>query len=384
MNPIPYGRQHISEEDIEEIVKVLRSDFLTQGPAIMTFERAFAEYVGAKYAVAVSSGTAALHVACLALNVNASDRYISTPISFAATTNCVLYCGGHVDFVDIDPDTYLLSLDKLNDKLSSSPPGTYTGIIPVDLTGLPVNLEMLHSIARKYDLKIIEDACHAPGASFIDTKNNKQSCGNGEFADLAIFSFHPVKHIATGEGGMVTTSDPDLYEKLLYFRTHGITKDPSLMDKNDGGWYYEMLDLGYNYRLSDIHAALGTSQLTSADIRLTRRKKIAARYMEAFQNTRIRLQHTPEGADHAYHLFVIRIEDRKGLYDFLRSKNIFAQVHYIPIHLHPYYRKLGWKKGDFPEAEKYYDECLSIPIYPTLLDEEQEYIIKNILEYTDV
>ncbi|HEC43942.1 MAG TPA: UDP-4-amino-4,6-dideoxy-N-acetyl-beta-L-altrosamine transaminase [Bacteroides sp.] len=381
MKAIPYGRQTITDEDIQEVIKTLKSDYLTQGPAIQAFETAFAEYTGARHAVAVANGTAALHLSCLVLDVNSSDTFITTPITFVASANCVLYSGGKVDFVDIDPGTFLMDLDLLEKKIQSHSPGTYTGVIPVDFTGLPVNLEKIRDLADEYDLKIIEDACHAPGGSFTDAGNQKQYCGNGRFADLSIFSFHPVKHIATGEGGMITTNDSNLHEKLLYLRTHGITKNPDLMDENHGGWYYEMMSLGYNYRLTDIQAALGASQLNSANAGFIRRNDIARRYREAFYNTPVKIQSLPRGTEHAYHLFVIRVENRSGLYDHLRSNNIFPQVHYIPVHLQPYYRNTGWKPGDFPLAEEYYEKCLSIPMYPGLKDEEQEYVIQKILEF---
>src|SRR6185437_14806737 len=271
MKPIPYGRQNITEEDIQAVAEVLRSDFLTQGPKIDEFEKKFAEYIGCKYAVAVANGTAALHLCTLALDVNASQKVITTPITFAASANCVRYCGGEVAFADIDPKSYLIDLNKVESLLKKNP-NSYKGIVPVDFMGLAVNLEELKQLTDKYGLWIIEDACHAPGGYFVDSKGTKQNCGNSNFADLAIFSFHPVKHIATGEGGMVTTNDKKLYEKLLLLRTHGITKNPALMHKNDGGWYYEMQELGYNYRLSDMQAALGISQLSRADEGLARRK----------------------------------------------------------------------------------------------------------------
>ncbi|MFC2081218.1 UDP-4-amino-4,6-dideoxy-N-acetyl-beta-L-altrosamine transaminase [Bacteroidota bacterium] len=381
MKPIPYGKHHISEEDIQRVIEVLRSDYITQGPAIQAFETAFAEYTGARHAVAVSNGTAALHLSCLALGVKSSDRFISSPISFVASSNCVLYCGGKVDFVDIDPETFLIDIDQIEKKIRSNPPGTFTGIIPVDFAGLPVNLEKIKTLALEHDLKIIEDACHAPGGYFTDSGNTKQFCGNGQFADLTAFSFHPVKHIATGEGGMITTNDSDLYEKLLNLRTHGITKNPDLLGDNPGGWYYEMISLGYNYRLTDIQAALGISQLQRAPQGFKRRAEIAARYREAFQNTPLKIQAVGSGIEHAYHLFVIRVDNRKGLYDFLKSNNIFPQVHYIPIHQQPYYRTKGWKSGDFPNAEKYYEQCLSIPLYPGLQDDEQEFVMEKILEF---
>lgn len=378
---IPYGKQHITEEDIKAVTESLTSEFLTQGPKVPEFEKAFAEYVGVKYTVAVSNGTAALHLCSLALGVNEKSRVITTPITFAASANCVRYCGGEVHFADIDPETYLLDINSVRKLLESHPKGYFQGIIPVDFSGRAVDLEAFRKLANEYDCWIIEDACHAPGGYFIDTKNNKQLCGNGNFADLAIFSFHPVKHIACGEGGMITTNNETLYKKLLLLRTHGITKDPALLHKNDGGWYYEMQELGYNYRLTDFQAALGTSQLKRADAGLKRRKAIAKKYKEAFTSNKKIIGQSGFIEGHAYHLYIIQVEDRKGLYDFLRNKNIFCQVHYIPVHTLPYYQTLGWKDRDFPSAEKYYSTCLSLPMYPTLTDEEQSFVINQINEF---
>ncbi|RYU82397.1 UDP-4-amino-4,6-dideoxy-N-acetyl-beta-L-altrosamine transaminase [Hymenobacter persicinus] len=379
-HPIPYGRQHITEEDIQAVAETLRSDFLTQGPKVAEFEAKFAAYIGARYAVAVSNGTAALHLCALALGVQPGQRVITTPITFAASANCVLYCGGEVHFADIDPATALIDLAQVRRLLESHPKGYFHGLIPVDFAGLPVHLEEARKLADEFGLWIIEDACHAPGGFFEDSAGQQQGCGNGQLADLAIFSFHPVKHIATGEGGMITTNRADLYEKLLVLRTHGITKDPAQMHRHDGGWYMEMQTLGYNYRISDILTALGISQLSRADEGLARRRQLAVRYDAAFAAVpAVRpLAATP---GHAYHLYVIRVADRKGLYDFLRTKQIFAQVHYIPVHTMPYYQELGWKPGDFPQAEAYYDQCLSIPMFPALTDEEQQYVIDCILEF---
>ncbi len=375
MKAIPYGRQNITQEDLDAVCTVLQSDYLTQGPAIAEFEQAFAKYIGAQYAVAISNGTAALHLCAMALDVNEQSRVLTTPITFSASANCVRYCGGEVDFVDIDPNTALMDLDKLEAKLASKPKGYYQGIIPVDFAGLPVNLERARQIADQYGLWIIEDACHAPGGAFTDSKGQAQRCGNGQFADLAIFSFHPVKHIASGEGGMITTNNKALYDKLIMLRTHGITKDPNLMHENHGGWYMEMQTLGYNYRLTDFQAALGTSQLKRADEGMARRHAIAKRYDEAFAQHGIKTLQVGTNQFHAYHLYIILHPERKALYDYLRTKNIFAQVHYIPVHTMPYYQGLGFKKGDFPMAEAYYDQCLSLPMYPTLTDEEQAYVI---------
>lgn len=395
MQPIPYGKQNITEEDIQEVVRVLNSDYLTQGPEIKRFEDLFASYVGAEYAVAVSNGTAALHLCAMAMNVGSGQKIITTPITFAASANCIRYCGGTPVFADIDPDTYLIDINSIRELLESSPRGTYQGIIPVDFAGRSVNLEELRQLADEYDLWIIEDACHAPGGYFVDSEKNRHQCGNGQWADLAIFSFHPVKHIAAGEGGMITTNSHELYTRLLELRTHGITRDESkfsnTIDFATGGveseeypgWYMEMQSLGYNYRLTDFQAALGSSQLKRADEGLARRVEIAKRYEMAFSSATFIKGQSKFVEGHAYHLYIIEIEDRLGLYNYLRSKKIFAQIHYIPTHLMPYYRELGWKVGDLPNAENYYRHCLSLPMYPTLSSEDQEKVIETIFEYYD-
>jgi UDP-4-amino-4,6-dideoxy-N-acetyl-beta-L-altrosamine transaminase len=388
---IPYGRQNITQEDINVVIEALQSDYLTQGPKIFEFEKAFAEYVGSTYAVAVSNGTAALHLCALALDVKEGDKVITTPITFAASANCVRYCGGEVVFSDIDLDTYLLDIEKVKALLEASPKGTYKGIIPVDFAGRAVDLEAYRKLANEYDLWIIEDACHAPGGFFKDTNNKTQNCGNSNFADLAIFSFHPVKHIACGEGGMVTTNNEVLYKKLLALRTHGITKNESEytnsanfangLDAENSiypAWYMEMQTLGFNYRLTDFQAALGTSQLQRADDGLVKRREIAAIYNEAFREKSFIKGQSGVVEGHAYHLYVIEIEDRLGLYNYLRENKIFAQIHYIPCHLMPYYKQFGWKDGDMPNSEKYYKNCISLPMYPTLTNEEQEFVINKI------
>jgi hypothetical protein len=461
---IPYGRQDITDADIAAVVEVLRSDYLTQGPKIAEFEQAFAAYVGSKYAVAVSNGTAALHLCTLALGVQPGHKVITTPITFAASANCVRYCGGEVIFADIDPDTYLLDIHEVRKLLESAPKGTYQGIIPVDFAGRPIDMEAFRNLADEFGCWIIEDACHAPGGSFTDSKGQTQRCGNGNYADLAIFSFHPVKHIATGEGGMITTNNPDLYERLLTLRTHGITRDsekfqnhdmafgttvgnwPLAIDKESQQlkegqqptansqqskksqqptansqwpmWYMEMQTLGYNYRLTDFQAALGLSQLQRASEGLQKRQEIAARYHNAFKNIPqiidrnktignwalaidkerqeliVNSQQLKKGQQptansqqsekgqqpekHAYHLYVIEVENRLELYHHLRAHNIYAQIHYIPTHLMPYYRQLGWKPGDMPVAEAYYERCISLPMYPTLGEEELEWVIGRV------
>lgn len=390
MDAIPYGKQNITDEDIAIVIETLKSPYLTQGPKIKEFEDNFAKYVGAKYAVALANGTAALHLCAMALDVKEGDKVITTPITFAASANCVRYCGGEVVFADIEPDTYLLDINAVRELLEQSPKGTYKGIIPVDFAGRAVNLEEFRKLADEYNLWIIEDACHAPGGYFVDSKGQKQSCGNSNFADLAIFSFHPVKHIASGEGGMITTNDENLYKALLKLRTHGIVKSDDLYvntiefaggkDKYPG-WYMEMQTLGYNYRITDFQAALGDSQLKRADEGLVRRREIANNYYAAFKDIDAIKGQSGVSEGHAYHLYVIEVENRLGLYNYLREHNIFAQIHYIPCHLMPYYRDLGWKEGDKPKAETYYKHCISLPMYPTLTEAEQMYVIDTIKDF---
>jgi UDP-4-amino-4,6-dideoxy-N-acetyl-beta-L-altrosamine transaminase len=389
---IPYGKQNITEEDIQAVAKALTGDFLTQGPTILEFEKAFANYIGCNYAVAVSNGTAALHLSALALGVQEGDKVITTPITFAASANCIRYCGGEVVFSDIDSYTYLLDINKVEAILKASPKGTYKGIVPVDFAGRAVNLEAFRKLADEYGLWILEDSCHSPGGYFEDSKGEKQNCGNGNYADLAIFSFHPVKHIATGEGGMITTNDEKLYEKLLELRTHGITRDVTSFKNsvafavgqeveegtNYPGWYMEMQHLGYNYRFTDFQAALGISQLSRADKGIERRRAIAEKYAESFVNKSFIKGQSGFVEGHAYHLYVIEVENRIGLYNYLREHKIFAQIHYIPCHLMPYYKEQGWKEGDMVNAENYYKHCISLPMYPTLTDEEQNFVIEQI------
>jgi UDP-4-amino-4,6-dideoxy-N-acetyl-beta-L-altrosamine transaminase len=397
MKPIPYGKHDINEDDIKAVVEVLKSDYLTQGPLISSFEEKFSAYIGVKYSVAVANGTAALHLCALALNVKPGDKVITTPITFSASANCVRYCGGEVVFVDIDPKTFLIDIDKIENLLANSPFGTYKGIIPVDFAGYPVDMERLKKIADQYGCWIIEDACHAPGAFFEDSKKKRHQSGDGSFADLTIFSFHPVKHIASGEGGMITTNNEELYKKLNILRTHGITKEKgdfvndiylaygggeaALDNEEYPLWYMEMQTLGYNYRLTDFQAALGISQLSRAELGLNRRREIAQKYADVFENKSYIKNQSGFVVGHAYHLYIIEVDRRKALYDFLRANSIYAQVHYVPVHLMPYYRTLGWKSGDFPNAESYYKYCLSLPMFPTLSHAEQNYVIQKIDEF---
>lgn len=360
----------------------LQSDYLTQGPKIAEFEHAFAGAVGAQYCSMVSNGTAALHLCAMALGIEQGDQVITTPITFVASANGFRYCGAEITFCDINPDTFLLDLDYLEALLSDSPRGTYKAVVVVDFAGYPFDTERLRTLAEVYDLAIVEDACHAPGGYFTDSTGLQERCGAGHYADLTVFSFHPVKHIATGEGGAITTNDKKLFDKLTLFRTHGITKDAHLMEENHGGWYYEMVDLGYNYRITDFQAALGIEQLKRLDWSVERRNKIAQKYNEAFADLpQIATPQVEDGVLHAYHLYVIQTNDRKGLYDFLRENHIYAQVHYVPAHLMPYYKKQGYKRGDYPVAEAYYDRCLSLPMFPTLTSEEQQYVIDKVKEF---
>jgi hypothetical protein len=381
MKKIPYGRQNITEEDIQAVVEVLKSDFLTQGPTIKLFEEAFAEYVGAKYAVAVANGTAALHLNTLALNVKPGDKVITTPITFVASANCIRYCGGEVVFADIDPTTYLLDINNVRDLLVKDINKEIKGIIPVNFAGKLVDMEAFRALADEFGCWIIEDACHSPGGYFINSKGEKVLSGSGRYADLSIFSFHPVKHIAAGEGGMITTNDEELYKRLLILRTHGIQQDLSKRIYDDSLWYYEMQELGYNYRLTDFQAALGLSQLKRASTGLVRRKEIAKVYEDVFTGETFIKGQSGVVEGHAYHLYVIEVENRKELHQYLREQNIFAQIHYIPCHLMPYYRECGWKEGDMPNAENYYNHCISLPMYPTLTYDEQQYVIAKIKEF---
>lgn len=390
--PIPYGRQEITQEDIDAVIETLQSDYLTQGPKILAFEEAFAEYVDAKFAVAVSNGTAALHLAVLALGIEEDEYVICTPITFAASVNCVQYCGGKVLFADIDPQTYLMDLNAVKAIIKNNPDKKIKGIIPVDFAGRVPQLDEFKELAQEHNLWIIEDACHSPGGFFTDKNAIQQKAGNGLYADASVFSFHPVKHIATGEGGMITTNSESIYKKLLTLRTHGIMRDISSFQNTvqfaNGnsatphadypGWYMEMQDLGYNYRITDFQAALGITQLSRATEKLERRKEIAATYTKAFRNSPSIIHSSGIIEGHAYHLFILEVEDRRGLYDHLRENGIFAQIHYIPVHLMPFYKQQGWKEGDLPNAEKYYERCISIPMYPGLSDAEVEFVIEKV------
>lgn len=369
---IPYGRQTVDEDDIQSVVEVLRSDYLTTGPRIAEFEKKVADYVGAKYAVAVSSGTAALHIACLAAGISDGDEVITTPITFAASANCVLYCGGVPVFADINPDTYNIDINEIEKKITSKT----RAIIPVHYTGQPCDMDAILELAQKNNLIVIEDAAHALGAVYKGRRI-------GSISDMTCFSFHPVKPITTGEGGMVVTDSADLYQRLLLFRSHGITRDGQLLEENQGGWYYEQLELGYNYRITDISCALGISQLNKLDTFLKKRREIAKRYNDAFSDTdKIKIPFQLDEGQSGWHLYMIQVmqTDRKKVFDRLRELGIGVNVHYIPVYKHPYYQRHGYSICCCPIAEEFYNRVISLPIYPAMTEEQQEYVIQKVLE----
>lgn len=379
---IPYGRQDISEDDIAAVVSVLRSDWITQGPAVPAFEQAIASYVGARHAVAVANGTAALHLACLALGLGPGDRLWTVPNTFVATANAGLYCGATVDFVDVDPKSYLMSVEALERKLAdAAQSGRLPKIVaPVHFAGQSCDMRTIHALGERYGFRIIEDAAHAIGADYLGGK-----VGNGRYSDITVFSFHPVKIVTTGEGGALTTNDAALAARLAELRTHGITREPDRMKgPSEGAWYYEQVDLGLNYRLTDIQAALGTSQMKRLDAFVARRRQLAARYDQRLSNLPLIMpwQH-PDGRS-AYHLYPVQLRldrlkaSRREIFDSLRAAGIGVQVHYIPVHLQPYYRALGFKRGDFPEAEHYYAGAITLPLYATLTEAEQDTVIERL------
>lgn len=372
MEKIPYGRQSINEADIQAVVEVLRSDYITTGPKTKEFEQAVCTYTGAKYAVAVANGTAALHAACYAAGIAEGDEVITTPLTFAASANCVLYCGGTPIFADIKPDTYNIDPDDIRRKITDKT----KAIIPVHYTGKPCEMDEIHAIAKEYGLVVIEDAAHALGA---DYKGNKV----GSMSDMTTFSFHPVKHITTGEGGMITTNDEKLYRKLKLFRSHGITRDEDFLRRNEGGWYYEQLELGYNYRITDIQCALGISQLQRLDEFVARRRELVQRYNEAFRDIpQIVCPGQQSDCNSSWHLYVVQTpsECRKEVYDRLQQLGIYVNVHYIPVYKHPYYQEHGYEGICCDNAERLYERMISLPLYYELTDKQQDYVIEKMRE----
>ncbi|HHX38083.1 MAG TPA: UDP-4-amino-4,6-dideoxy-N-acetyl-beta-L-altrosamine transaminase [Clostridiaceae bacterium] len=369
---IPYGRQWIEEDDIQAVVETLQSDYLTTGPKVSEFEEKLAKYVGAKYAVAVSNGTAALHIACLAAGIGEGDEVITTPITFAASSNCVLYCGGKTVFADIDPKTYNIDPNDMQRKITKKT----KAIIPVHFSGQPCDMDAIHQIAKEHNLIVIEDAAHAIGAEYKGKKI-------GGLSDMTEFSFHPVKHLTTGEGGAITTNSEELYQKLLLFRTHGITRNKELMSEFEGGWYYQQLELGFNYRITDIQSALGISQLNKLDRSISRRREIAMKYNEAFKNIEgLVIPYQAPDTFNSYHLYVLQFTgvDRKQAYDKLRSAGIMVNVHYIPTYTFPYYRQNGYQDTFCQNAEQLYQNIISIPMYYGLTEEQIDYVIENVIK----
>lgn len=375
---IPYGKQEITSEDIEQIVKVLKSDFLTQGPMVPKFENKISEFTSVEYVTAVNSATSALHIACLALGVQEGDYVWTVPNTFVASANCALYCGAKVDFVDIDPVTANLSVDLLKQKLSLAKRSGVLPkvVIPVHLSGEPCNMAAIKDLSTEYGFKIIEDASHAIGGFYYG-----RAIGSCEYSDVTIFSFHPVKIVTSGEGGAALTKCPELDQRLKLLRSHGITRDKGLMHyPSDDAWYYEQVDLGFNYRMTDIHATLGVSQLTRLTEYVDKRHEIAKIYDEEFNETNIKKPFRNPSNKSAMHLYIAQVDPEKHNHIFhsLRKKNVGVNLHYIPVHIQPYYRKLGFDWGDFPNSETYYKKAISLPIFPSLSEDKQRYVISTL------
>jgi UDP-4-amino-4,6-dideoxy-N-acetyl-beta-L-altrosamine transaminase len=376
---IPYARQDIDENDIQTVVQILKSDWLTQGPVILEFENTCARSFGAEYAIAVNSATSALHLACLALGVGSGDWVWTSPNTFVASANCALYCGAQVDFVDIDPLTYNFSAKAFAEKLEEAKKENKIpkAIVVVHFAGQPCEMQEIKQLADRYQIKIIEDASHAIGATYFDTQ-----IGACQYSDITIFSFHPVKIFTTGEGGMVLTNSKEIMSTVQRLRTHGITRDPDLMEKPcPGDWYYEQLELGFNYRMTEIQAALGLSQLARLPKFIEKRHQIAKRYDTGLSHLPVILPFQSKKCQSAYHLYpvLLKLEEiglsRKAVFDSFRKANIGVNVHYIPVHRQPYYQKLGFKRGDFPVAESYYEKTISLPMYYALTEKEQDSVM---------
>ena len=378
---IYYGHQHITEKDIQAVERVLHSDWLTQGPAIEAFEKKVANYCGAKYAVAVTNATSALHIACKAAGLGEGDVLWTSPITFTASANCGRYCGADVDFVDIDDKTYNMSVAELRHKLETAVKKPKV-VIPVHLAGQSCDMEAIKALADEYGFKIIEDASHATGADYKNTK-----VGSCRYSDMTVFSFHPVKIVTTGEGGVVLTNNKELYEKLKLYRSHGITRDSDLMTQEaDGPWYYQQIELGFNYRMTDMQAALGCSQMDSLDEFVARRRYLVKRYNEKLKNLPLRTPYQDEATNPSWHIYIIRVDftkvklSKKEIFARMRDSGIVLNLHYIPVHTQPYFQKLGFQKGDFPVSEKYYEEAITLPLYYDLTDEQQDEVIEALKE----
>ena len=378
---IYYGKQFIDEQDINAVIEVLKSDFLTQGPVIENFEKAVAEYCGTKYAVAVTNATSALHIACLAAGLDKGDMLWTSPITFTASANCGRYCGADVDFVDIDDSTYNMSISALKEKLEKSKIKPKV-VVPVHLAGQSCEMREIYGLSKQYGFTVIEDASHAIGGDYKDTK-----VGCCKYSDMTLFSFHPVKIITTGEGGMVLTNNEELYKKLTLYRSHCITRDENLMTKEaDGPWYYQQIGLGFNYRMTELQAALGLSQLAKVDKFVARRRQLAERYNELLKDLPLKLPYQNPDTDSSWHLYIVRVDfnkikkTKKDIFTEMKAKGVCLNLHYIPVHTQPYYQNLGFKNADFPVSEKYYEEAFTLPLYYSLTDEQQEYIVSTLKE----
>ena len=378
---IPYGKQDISQQDIDAVVDILRSDFLTQGPMVPAFEKALCSYSGSAYSVVVNSATSALHIACLALGLGDGDRLWTSPVTFVASANAGLYCGAIIDFVDIDPETYNISALKLEEKLAeASITGTLPKVlIPVHLCGQPCDMRVIKELCDKYDVKVLEDASHAIGGEYLG-----QKIGSCEFSDITIFSFHPVKIITTAEGGSAMTNNAELAGKMRLLRSHGITRDESAMtEPTHGPWYYQMIELGFNYRMTDLQAALGVSQMDRIDDFVARRHELADRYNSLLKDLPIKTPYQLKEGYSGFHLYVVRLildkisMTHKQVFEALRSSGVGVNLHYIPVHLQPFYKDLGFEKGDFPESERYYSEAISLPLFPNLSNQDQDIVIEK-------
>lgn len=377
---IPYGRQEITQQDIDGVIEVLQSNFLTQGPKVPEFEQALMNHTGAQYALAVNSATSALHIACLALGLGEGDWLWTSPVTFVASANCGLYCGAKVDFVDIDPNTYNMCPVKLEQKLlEAKAKGTLPKVVvPVHLCGQPCDMKAIGKLAKEYGFKVIEDASHAIGGQY-----HGQPIGNCEYSDITVFSFHPVKIVTTAEGGAALTNQPELAEKMALFRSHGVTRDLSLMDgESHGGWYYQQVELGYNYRMTELQAALGVTQMQRLERFVSERHKLAKRYNELLKDLPVTIPYQLENTYSGLHLYVIRLQldnielSHREVFESLRENGVGVNLHYIPVHTQPYYQRMGFKQGDFPESERYYQEAISLPMFHGMTLEQQDTVVK--------